>query len=713
MRLVGSQILLGIVTSALGNAVHEPYRISLSDLLSEDFSEPFLDALTEVGIVAIKDIPGYASNKNQALSYLHSCNVESETREVSLKDGTVRRTLATKTVSGPGGAQKIFMNKKQEEIPPSCLKFVLSSNGLRSAVDSATKTFAKKLSLILQEDEAMMENPLLSSEDGSYDFENFEDIVEYGDHLEHFHSYQRDHPSKENEETIDVHTDQGLFIAFTPAMIASTSKEDKLTAAPGGGGFYIELKDSTRASVVFQPDDLIIMLGDGVNQILNMQKGGSNLTRKLRSTPHALIMPNYHEGEVRVWHGRMVLPPSGAVHPEHGKTFGQMRKLMIEASTYNKENANLRSQVEEGSLSIGCSSTSDSARLLEEEEVVCESGSIYCWHRCMPHADHNVTTEICASRNLNLQCINPRNQVYVEGHGDFYPACSNSTEMATDYPKLPTYPRDESVCDEASWNTFASTDGYEFVFDRLGDNQGQRGYWEGHENKGMGKVAKFMWNIVDDSPLVPRVTNVHQAIQNNSLVSKKIEGKVVFNGLFGYISIGFAKEGGKKNGMNGASVIMAIPGGNYTAMDGFDLSMGSSVHEYVIDLYGSSFRHWKDPIEGRDTSTYKVESTPCFTSLTFTTGDINYIPFNLEGSDKMIWAANNDDTYCGSHGRGQDGRGDRDAFMVEWKTGKAWFPVEIEEEENVEESDSSAVRKGVFEVVGLVSGVVAAFFVVL
>ena len=31
-------------------------------------------------------------------------------------------------------------------------------------------------------------------------------------------------------------------------------------------------------------------------------------------------------------------------------------------------------------------------------------------------------------------------------------------------------------------------------------------------------------------------------------------------------------------------------------------------------------------------------------------------------------------------GRGQDGRGDRDRFIVEWKTGKAWYPEEADKE---------------------------------
>lgn len=675
MRLIlPSTLLLAIATSESSGKVYKPHRISFSDLVEEDFSAQFLDALTNVGMVAIHDIPGYVSNKNQALSSLHSCTTEaSEAQKVTLKDGTIRRTLATRTVSGPGGAQRILKTSKN-----SCSDFIESSDNLRSAVDRATRAFANKLGLELQENENMAKIASLTTEDGSYDFQTFGDVVEYGDHLEHFHSYQREKTSINMEETIEFHTDQGLFIAFTPAMIADTSDKDKIVPAPDGGGFYIEHKDGTRASVDFQSDDLIIMLGDGVNQIVNKQKG----RRQLRATPHALTVPNYDEGEVRVWHGRMVLPPSGAVHPEHGQTFGQMRKLMIEASTSN--------DLVEESLSLGCSSASDSARMLAEEEVICEAGTTYCWHRCMPHMDYNITTDICASRNLRLQCVNPREQVYLEGHGDFFPACSNSTEPETEYPKVPAYPRDEAICDDDTWNEFASTDGYEFAFDRLGDNQGKRGYWDGHEDKGMGKIAKFMWNVVDDSV---------------------IEGKVVFNGLFGYISAGFAKEGGKKNGMNGASVIMAIPGGNYSAKLGLDLGEGPSVEEYTISLSDSSFRHWSDPIEGRDTSSYKVESTPCFTSLTFATSNINDIPFNVTGADKLIWAANNMDTFCGSHGRGQDGRGDRDAFMVEWKTGKAWFPVEPEEEE-IPLSDSSAMDNGFSGAVSFMFAVITAFFTI-
>lgn len=65
----------------------------------------------------------------------------------------------------------------------------------------------------------------------------------------------------------------------------------------------------------------------------------------------------------------------------------------------------------------------------------------------------------------------------------------------------------------------------------------------------------------------------------------------------------------------------------------------------------------------------------------------------MNGTSDLVWAGNPKDSFCGSHGRGQEGRGDRDRFMVEWKTGKAWFGPEMEEmdegepDTKVDESD--------------------------
>ena len=113
------------------------------------------------------------------------------------------------------------------------------------------------------------------------------------------------------------------------------------------------------------------------------------------------------------------------------------------------------------------------------------------------------------------------------------------------------------------------------------------------------------------------------------------------------------------------------------------------VGTHSIDLEGSAFRHWHEPLPDRDTSSYVVatDEDECFTSLSFKTDNINDIPFNVDADD-LIWAGNLQDTFCGSHGRGQEGRGDRDRFKVEWRTGRAWFPDPLAEEPAVAVTDA-------------------------
>jgi hypothetical protein len=41
------------------------------------------------------------------------------------------------------------------------------------------------------------------------------------------------------------------------------------------------------------------------------------------------------------------------------------------------------------------------------------------WHRCMSLEEHGVSDEICAEQNLDLMCINPRNQLWDNTHGDW------------------------------------------------------------------------------------------------------------------------------------------------------------------------------------------------------------------------------------------------------------------------------------------------------
>ena len=444
------------------------------------------------------------------------------------------------------------------------------------------------------------------------------EVVESGEHLEHFHSYQRT-SSDTTENTIDFHVDQGLFIAFTPALLVSTqddiddSNKEDLTVSDG---FYIELQDGSRATVKFDAnDDLVFMLGDGVNQFINPRLSKDSVM--LRATPHALTMPYHGANEARVWYGRMVLPPSDAVHPEHGITFDEIRQGLMEGRDASQ-------------LDLGCS-TNMAARKLQVTE--CTGNSIYCWSQCMNATEYSVSNEICAAQGLDMKCINPRNQLYVEGHGDYYPACINASAAAnaTDYPPLGNAPRNENECTLAAYQKFASNTMYE--------NQVVVG-----EDAGT-----FSWTFVDGV----------------------LDGRLAFNGLFGWLAFGLSNTNttGTINGMLGASIIMALPGGNYNASVGLDLSVGNNVNEYQIDPLATAFRHWSTPLtsttRSASTKKYAVEVNDCFTAITFKTDNINHIKFNATGRDELLWAADGEDYFAGYHGA------NRRRFAIDWSTSDA------------------------------------------
>ena len=92
------------------------------------------------------------------------------------------------------------------------------------------------------------------------------------------------------------------------------------------------------------------------------------------------------------------------------------------------------------------------------------------------------------------------------------------------------------------------------------------------------------------------------------------------------------------NGMNGAPVIMAIPGGG--AVDGF-----ADVDQYRIDDEQSSFRHWyaTDPGADLTDASLEVGEGNCFARATYTLGSFSSEdPFDASTCTDLIWAVSTD-----------------------------------------------------------------------
>ena len=386
-----------MIRQEASNAPHRfrPTKISFAALQAQDSQDAALwDALTTVGMVSITSIPGFYKHHHKTLTSLIPCLNESPpaaTQEQELPDGTRRRTIATHSV--PGGMQELHLEGR------ACDTFSDASRQFRRQVASVTQVFSQRLASLLSS-ESSSTAPVLITHEG-FAFDTMVEVVENGDHLEHFHSYETS-VAAEEEKTIEWHTDQGLFIAFTPGLMIH-QQDPKRTRL--SDGFAILHKDGSQAMVEFQQDDeLIIMLGDGIKQLVGDDSSNHPLA-SLRATPHALKLPAHSQDEARNWYGRMVLPPSSAIHPKHNASFGSLRERLVN----HKPTA----------VHLGCSTTT-TRRL---ETTLCEDeGTIRCWHRCMSLAEYETSVETCAQQSLDLACTNPRRQLSSgEAHGDFFP----------------------------------------------------------------------------------------------------------------------------------------------------------------------------------------------------------------------------------------------------------------------------------------------------
>ena len=338
----------------------------------------------------------------------------------------------------------------------------------------------------------------------------------------------------------------------------------------------------------------------------------------------------------------MILPPASGISSNEGKSFGEIRNLLV--SSESPIGSLGCSNVQQRALSAGGEGC-NGAQCADICNV--DDGNMFCWFRCMDLATHDADN--CEAQGLPLKCINPREQVS-DGfkHGDYYPACTDSTANITDYPTLDGYPQDTEICTYGEWETFSDSTGYDHSFDLSTDLT----------------TAKFMWSVN---------ANGH------------VEGRIAFNGLFGFLAVGLLNlaPGAGHKGMNGASILMAVPGGEYSPKTGFDLTIPASIGEYQIDLTGSAFRHWSDPITNSTSTVSPLElnNDECFTSFSFVADGINSIPFNATGSDVLLWAANTEDAYAGYH------KLNRARFEVNWASGDAAFIVDPEDDDHDHDDD--------------------------
>jgi len=402
----------GVVAAALSVAAAEgafqPGEVAFDALRAGergDVDAVLRDELQTTGMVQVSGVPGLAELRKQVLEQSVVCaGASAAAKSAVFDDHTVRRTLATDGAIGmqhEGAAKEL------------CSDFDAKSKALGQLVDATTELLIQRVSALFK-----LQLPVSRASGGSYD--SVADVVTAGSHLDHFHSYKANAGEVPTTDisTADFHVDQGLFIAFVPALMFDAKNGEQVHQE--SGKFLVELRDGSKEETVFSEDGdvLVFMMGDGVNQVINSKL---SISTQLRATPHAFVVPASAEDVWRSWFGRMFFLPGDAVHEESGLSFGEIRKIL-----------NLQSEALPESLSVGCSG-SKSIRILQEE-IDCKENQLYCWHSCTDFTE-TVSNDECVRIGKEVKCVDSNDHIWVptDNHnGDVSLKCSNSTTFITD-----------------------------------------------------------------------------------------------------------------------------------------------------------------------------------------------------------------------------------------------------------------------------------------
>jgi len=347
----------------------------------------FREAMESEGIVAITDVPWLKDIHTTTMLTLDACQRANPSLFTvsTLQDGTTRATLASETRGGTSAAL-------DSRVKARCPEFVKNSKALRALVTRVSKGFIRAF------DQGL--GPVAMPRDGTNAnsaYDSLEKALQNSQHLDHFHAY-RGAESKDTQVvdgtsdtdvqySIDLHTDDGLFIALIPALSVVSSSSRLSAEIPSNHGFYVQLNNGETIKPIFaDPHSLVFMLGGGMSRWVE-KKGGAPGDWRMGGVPHAVMVETK---ENRMWYGRMFLPPSDALANDMPLTFGDYREYQLNP----KDNV-------ENLARIGCIQADGQRGMLDVQDAKCNDNEFHCWMRCYPSSNYT------CQNHEHLACLNP------------------------------------------------------------------------------------------------------------------------------------------------------------------------------------------------------------------------------------------------------------------------------------------------------------------
>lgn len=337
------------VACAASQRSFEPASVSFQELAlpNKNVMRQIERALTDVGVLVVSNIPGFERQREATLVEASDCVhfMEADVEDHAglhtqlMPDGTKRLSLVTQTKGDELAAIEGLSGEK-------CRRFAHDAVEFRETVSSVSKIFVERLDEVLGT--GISTNLFRDVSTDSF-INSMAEVMRTGIQLEHFHSYSRGEDTSLN--TLDLHTDHGLFIAVAPAL-SSSGQPDR--------GFFLQLKSGELVKPEIKDgNSLMFILGDGMSNWITPVTGVA-----LRPAPHMVKVPAH---EVRSWYGRMFLPPSSAFLEKEGKTFGAVR-------------TELRRALDED---VSYSVCTDGYELFTRDLADgCGANEILCWGEC-------------------------------------------------------------------------------------------------------------------------------------------------------------------------------------------------------------------------------------------------------------------------------------------------------------------------------------------
>ncbi|GMF21180.1 unnamed protein product [Phytophthora fragariaefolia] len=442
MRVLGLFQLLLPLAAALQPRDFRVPPVDFTQLSSAAANAHNLDLLArlqENGIVALRNVPNFVGLRKEYLRTAAACAVQAQQQGAEfllhrqLRDGTNRYTVSLES-----GRRLSETLDQSAQILAVCPEFVEVHAAFSAAVELAVANVGSALDAT-QKFHVMAEQGAVAMTARKL----FEESV----HLDHFHAYEAARNLQQGyvsdaeinvaDMSLELHTDNGVMIAMTAPEYFKVSPTGELQFQETQGhdaGLFIQTANGEIVRPVLNPDELILMLGSGINDWIKTFP-------PLHAVLHGMRYPrtvSVGQGKLlRSWFGKMILLESRQVMDNTGLTFGQyanqttrylmqqegethrefgavacppQRRLAASDNSCSLKVCSLKSTAKASDLTYSCQitcnhdSTSDAA--LCEQYCDCEdspNSGTTCWMLCV----ENFSSDVCPGEQ---ECNNASTQ---------------------------------------------------------------------------------------------------------------------------------------------------------------------------------------------------------------------------------------------------------------------------------------------------------------